>query len=57
MKKLCMPSVEDHLINALECYHRAISTYEKMAEFNKGEETQDFVELVWECASKSSSID
>ncbi|XP_003748478.1 factor VIII intron 22 protein [Galendromus occidentalis] len=36
LKKLCMPSIEDNLINALECYHRAISTYGKIAENNKG---------------------
>lgn len=36
LKKLYMPSIEDYLINALECYHRAISTYEKMAAFNRG---------------------
>ncbi|OQR74737.1 hypothetical protein BIW11_08877, partial [Tropilaelaps mercedesae] len=35
LKKLSIPSIEDHLINGLEAYHRAIAIYEKMAEINK----------------------
>ncbi|XP_022689012.1 uncharacterized protein LOC111260470 isoform X2 [Varroa jacobsoni] len=56
LKKLCMPSIEDHLINGLECYHRAICTYEKIAEVNKGSEGMAG-SLCYEAGSKLQQLE
>lgn len=56
MKKLCMPSIEDNLINGLEAYHRAIVAYEQLAVTNKGSSGM-VGSLCYEAGSKLQTLE